>query len=86
MIEIPLYSLLFVYILFLAIFVVFILIDLYHIIMTASLSMTSFFMTFFVFVTSFLIIYATWYFLQNVDWRQILITIPPLGDLIGISF
>lgn len=71
--EIPLYSLLFVYILFLTIFSVFLLINLYHILMTGSITIVSFFASFFVFFGAFLILYLTWYLLQDINWQQTLI-------------
>ena len=85
MMDIPLYILLFIYIFFLAFFTVFALINLYHIVMTASLTMTSFFMSFLIFAGSILIVYATWYFLQNIDWQQIMITIPSPNDFFSIN-
>lgn len=78
MAEIPLYNLLFIYLLFLTIFSIFALINFYHIVMTASLTATSFFASFFMFIVSVLVIYITWWLLQDVNWQQILITIPDL--------
>lgn len=86
MMEIPLYSLLFIYIFFLAFFAVFSLINLYHIIMTASMTMVSFFMTFLVMAGGILIIYATWYFLQDMNWQQVFFTMPSPSDFFSINF
>jgi len=42
-------------------------------------------MSFLIFAGSILIVYATWYFLQNIDWQQILVTIPSLNDFFSIN-
>ena len=85
--TIPLYTLLFVYVVFLAIFFVFLLINLYHIIMTASLTVVSFFTSFFIFTASFLILYMTWYLLQAMDWNQALVELPALsGFFTSLNF
>ena len=85
--TIPLYSLLFVYVIFLAVFFVFLLINLYHIIMTASLTLVSFFMIFFIFSASFLTLYLTWYFLQGTNWGQTLLELPDLtGFFTSLNF
>ncbi len=69
MITIPLYTLLFIYFLFLAIFAVFLLIDFYHIVMTASFTLSSFLVTFIIFALTTLTLYFTWQFLNEVDWQ-----------------
>lgn len=69
MITIPLYTLLFLYLIFLAIFAVFSLINIYHIIMSASFTLASFVMTFFIFTLTVLTLYYTWHLLLEVDWR-----------------
>ena len=69
MVTIPLYTFLFVYLVFLAIFTVFSMINLYHIIMTASFTLASFFTTFIIFAIVVLVFYFTWLFLQGVNWQ-----------------
>jgi hypothetical protein len=72
MISVPLYFFLFVYLLFVAVFVVFMLINLYHIIASASLTLPSFVMSFFIFAMTALVFYLTFQFLgaENVVWRD----------------
>jgi len=72
MVIIPLYTLLFVYFLFLAIFAVFLLINFYHIVMTASFTLSSFLVTFIIFALTVLTLYFTWQFLSEVDWQATL--------------
>lgn len=83
MISIPLYIFLFGYILFLAIFAAFMLVILYHIVSTASFTMASFFVSFFVLASTVLVIYFTATLLSeaNIDWRQAV----PLFSLEWIS-
>ena len=69
MVTIPLYTLLFIYFLFLAIFAVFLLINFYHIVMTASFTLSSFLVTFIIFALTALTLYFTWQFLSAVDWQ-----------------
>ncbi len=69
MVTIPLYTLLFAYFLFLAIFAAFSIINFYHIIVTASFTFTSFFVTFIVFTLSILTFYFTWQLLTGIDWQ-----------------
>lgn len=79
--TIPLYSLLFVYIIFMTVFAVFLLVNLYHILMTGSVTIVSFFVSFFVFFSTFLILYLTWYLLQGTDWQQTLVNFSGLSGL-----
>lgn len=74
MVTIPLYTLLFIYFLFLAIFAVFLFINFYHIVMTASFTLSSFLVTFIIFTLTALTLYFTWQFLSEVDW-QITLTV-----------
>ena len=76
---IPLYSLLIIFTIFLAIFFIFLIINVYHIVASASFTLPSFVVTFFVTATSLLILYGTWFLLQGIDWQQ------PLIDLGGFS-
>ena len=75
MIAIPLYILFILYTLFLATLAVFLLINLYHIIATASFTLVSFLITFFVFASLALVIYGTWVTLvgNEIDWQQPLV-------------
>ncbi len=66
----PLYILLFVYLIFLAIFAIIMVANFYHIISTETLTLPSFAVTFFVLATTILVLYSTWFLLQGVDWRQ----------------
>ena len=66
----PLYLLLFVYLLFLAIFAVIMVANFYHIISTDTLTLPSFSMTFFVLAATVLTLYTTWFLLQGVDSRE----------------
>lgn len=70
MLAFPLYILLFVYLLFLAIFAVVMVANFYHIISTDTLTLPSFSMTFFVLAATVLTLYTTWFLLQDVDWRE----------------
>ncbi len=69
MVTIPLYTLLFAYLLFLAIFTIFSIINFYHIIVTASFTFASFLITFIVFTLTVLTFYFTWQLLLSVDWQ-----------------
>jgi len=69
MLEIPLYSFLFIYLLFLAVFVAFSIMNFYHIVMTASFTFASFVITFFIFTLTVLTLYFTAQLLMEVDWQ-----------------
>lgn len=71
MIEIPLYIFLFLYFIFLSLFVGFYLFILYHIVMTASFTLASFMMSFFVFASTVLVLYATTELLAETDWQAV---------------
>ncbi len=71
--SIPLYSLLFLYILFFAIFAVFMIANIYHIVMSGTLTFASFSVTFIVLALTVLTLYATWFFLRDVDWQTSII-------------
>ncbi|MBT4153171.1 MAG: hypothetical protein HOE53_00815 [Candidatus Magasanikbacteria bacterium] len=72
MLQIPLYLFLFLYWIFVAVFVTFMLINLYHIIASGSFTFPSFFMTFFVFASVTLIMYFTWTAITSagINFRQ----------------
>ncbi|PIR04461.1 MAG: hypothetical protein COV59_00580 [Candidatus Magasanikbacteria bacterium CG11_big_fil_rev_8_21_14_0_20_39_34] len=68
--SIPLYSFLFAYILFLIFFVIFYILIVYHIHISASYTIFSFFITFFVGTCAILTFYFTWHLLSDVDWKK----------------
>jgi len=70
MFAFPLYILLFVYLLFLAIFAIVMVANFYHIISTETLTLPSFAITFFVLAATALTLYTTWFLLQGTDWQQ----------------
>jgi len=70
MITIPLSSFIIIYLIALAIIGLFFAINFFHIILTGTTSISSFFITLFVLAFATLIIYGTWYFLQGIDLSQ----------------
>ncbi|MFH1947067.1 MAG: hypothetical protein ABIJ23_02840 [Candidatus Magasanikbacteria bacterium] len=69
MLTIPLYTFLFLYLIFLVIFVAFAIINFYHIVMTASFTLASFIITFFTFTLTVLTLYFTWQVISTVNWQ-----------------
>jgi len=69
-IALPLYIFLFAYLIFLAIFIAFSIINFYHIVATASFTIASFMMSFFVFAITILTLYMTYTLLMDVNWQQ----------------
>lgn len=69
MLEISLYSFLFIYFGLLVVFFIFAMINFYHIITTASFTFASFVISFFLFAFTILTLYATWYLLLDVNWQ-----------------
>jgi hypothetical protein len=78
--NIPMYVILFIYAIFLAVFAVLLLINLYHIIMTASLSAVSFLVSTFFVTLAIVILYTTWWLIKDVNWQQTLISLPDLTN------
>jgi len=70
MLTVPLYIFLFIYLLFLCVFTILSLINLYHIVSTGTFTFVSFIMTFFTFVATVLTLYFTWHLLSGIDWQQ----------------
>lgn len=70
MISVPIYIFLFIYFAFLAVFVFYSLVNIYHLVSTGALTMVSFVATFFVSALSVIVLFFTWQFLQNADWQQ----------------
>lgn len=66
----PLYIILFLYFAFLSVFVVFSLVHIYHIFLSASFTFISFMASFIIFVLTLFTFYGTIYYLQDVDWKQ----------------
>lgn len=77
---ITLSALLIIYIIFLAIFVIFILINIYHLVASASLTVVSFIVTFFVIAAGLLTIYGTWALLPNINFSQSLLNNSSITD------
>ncbi len=69
MLTIPLYTFLFLYLIFLVIFVAFAIINFYHIITTASFTLASFIITFFTFTLTVLTLYFTWQVISTANWQ-----------------
>ena len=69
-ITVPLYVFLFIYLLFLTVFVVFTVINLYHIFASASFTLASFAMSFFIFASTVMVFYVTFQLLVDVNWQQ----------------
>ncbi len=69
MITIPLYVLLFVYLAFLVGFVVLFLLNIYHIVSTGTFSFWPLAFTFITFVFISLVLYLTWFLLQDINWQ-----------------
>lgn len=70
MLSIPLYSFLLAYAVFLIVFVIFFLVNFFHILLTGTTSFSSFLVTIFVVALSAFIIFTTWNLLQATDWTQ----------------
>lgn len=70
MLSIPLYAFLLIYFLFLVIFCLFFLINIGHLFQTAALTGASLFVAILMIAASSIVIWATWYLLQNADWQQ----------------
>ena len=68
--EIPLFIILFLYFIFLAVFTAFYLVIVYHIVTSASLTLASFFMSFLIFALTILTLYGTIELLTGIDWQQ----------------
>lgn len=77
MFEIPLYIFLFIYFGLMAVCFIFSMVNFYHIVTTASFTMVSFIISFFIFSLTILTLYATWYLLTDINWQ----TMVPLFDL-----
>ncbi|HOX60518.1 MAG TPA: hypothetical protein PLV72_00745 [Candidatus Magasanikbacteria bacterium] len=69
LIAIPLYVFLFAYFVFLAIFIFFAIMNIYHILVTASFTFTSFLVTFLILAATIIVFYFTWYLTRNTDWQ-----------------
>ncbi|PIR03069.1 MAG: hypothetical protein COV60_02340 [Candidatus Magasanikbacteria bacterium CG11_big_fil_rev_8_21_14_0_20_43_7] len=72
-IAIPLYIFLFVYLIFIAVFLAFSIINFYHIVVAASFTIVSFTISFFIFALTLLTLYLTYTLLVDINWQQTLL-------------
>jgi len=70
MIEIPLYIMLIIYAVFVVIFLIFALINIYHMVTFGFISFESFFMTFLLLAGTILILFTTYTYAQEIDWEE----------------
>ncbi len=70
MLILPLSTLLFIYAFFALLDVGFFIMNISNLIRTGTFTLPSFFATFLFLSGSVLIVWATWYFLQETDWQQ----------------
>ncbi len=70
MISFPLYFLLFAYLLFLCVFIIFSLINAYHIVSTGMLTIASFTITVITITLTATTLYFTWQHIVKIDWKQ----------------
>lgn len=70
MLALPLYTLLGLYLLLLAIFTLFFIINIAHLVQTGSLTFVSFVVTFLFLASVIIMIYATMNLLAGTDWQQ----------------
>lgn len=70
LITLPVYTLLFLYLIFLTIFAIFSIVNVYHVVVTGTFTLASFFITFFVSVLTVITLYFTWHLLKDIDWQQ----------------
>ena len=68
-VAIPLYVFLFLYFIFLAVFLSFSIINFYHIIVTASFTISSFTISFFILALTVLTLYLTGTLLVDINWQ-----------------
>ncbi|KKW42087.1 MAG: hypothetical protein UY92_C0010G0003 [Candidatus Magasanikbacteria bacterium GW2011_GWA2_56_11] len=73
LIAIPLYVTLFIYLVLLAVFVAFAVVNFYHIITSGTFTLASFSVTFITFALTVLTLYYTFYLAKDVDWQVSLI-------------
>lgn len=75
MLTIPLYYLLIFYTIFLLVFFTFFTINFFHIILTGTITLSSFIVTCIVIAATVLTFFGTWYYLHTIDWQQPLFTL-----------
>jgi len=73
MLSIPLYAAAIVYLAFLFVFLVFLSINVRHLMLTGSNTAVSFLVTFIVLILIILTCWQTWNFLQSADWQRPLV-------------
>lgn len=79
MIAVPLYAALFLFLLWTIIFIIFFLLNIYHLAKSASLTFTSFLVTCFIAASAACILFGTWFFLQGTDWQTTIISFTSFG-------
>lgn len=72
-ISVPLYSTIFIYFSFLIFFIVFFIVNIYHIVSSGILTLPSFTITFFIGALTIFTLYFTLTLLTGVDWKQMII-------------
>lgn len=66
----PLYYILFVFLLFLAVYAIFIIVDIYHLILFSEISLVSFFAAFIFLAGAAYLLFWIWTAGQIIDWQQ----------------
>ena len=70
MLTIPISVFLIIYLVILVMLMIFFAVNFFHIIFTGTTTFSSFLATLFVFASIALILFGTWYFLQDINWSQ----------------
>ena len=78
----PLYIFLIIYLVFLLIWVIFSMVAIYHMLKFGFLNFTTFFVIFIYIAVAVLLLFTSYYFLNQVDWT---LRFNPLGSLFGVS-
>jgi len=84
--QLPLYIFLAPYGLFLALFGVFSLLDISHVVKYRTSEFIAFSLTFIYLAVATLIIFETWYLLQNITWAEPFTLFNPLAAQPGLGF
>lgn len=66
----PLYWILAPYIVFLAIFIVFVIVEIYHLLEAGAYNIKGFFVTFLVIALAVANLAITWFLLSDIDWQE----------------
>lgn len=70
MVVIPISVFLIIYFILLAVLAIFFAVNFFHIVLTGTNTFSSFLTTLFVVAAVALILFGTWYFLQEINWSQ----------------